>query len=161
MLQDLKIQGLGLLGVGLVGAGVLALGALTGGIGWGLAAAALGTGLAANELRTFNFSESETDPATGADLLLTAIGMGRSGSKPIPVKILPLMRQGAPWVAALRGYGRGRQSDFGFIVQRVGQRVSDAVGAYNAYWGLISDLLAKRTAQEVNYNFTRNLTGEK
>ncbi len=75
---------------------------------------------------------------TGTDLWGNFIGVGRHGGLRMPVKIVPLQRQGVPWTAALRGFGNGRQDDWGFVFERFRKKALDADKAgkllWNAWW---------------------------
>jgi hypothetical protein len=113
--------------------GTAIVGALTGGIGLLALGLGLGAGAAGKQLADFALVET-----TDTDIVGNFIGVGRHGSLRMPVKIIPLSRQGAPWVAALRGFGRGETDDIGFVFEGVWKRgtkrIVDAGSALARIW---------------------------
>lgn len=111
-----------------VGAAVVTTAVLTiatGGLGLFALGIGLGAGGAAKTLADYVLTET-----TGADIAGNFCGVGRHGGLRMPVKIIPLSRKGAPWVAAMRGFGRGENDGIGFVfegvIERGKQRFTDA-----------------------------------
>jgi len=112
---SLGLQGLGAVaagaGLGILGgaiAGGVGVGAVT--LGWGTIPGAIGGGLVG---AYYGYSVSRTvidsylQDAAGAGIWGCLVGRGRFGRNATPVDVLPLIRNGRPWTAGLRGWGIG------------------------------------------------------
>lgn len=127
------LKGLGLVaGVGLVTGGLTA-GALGAPLG-----IALGIGAALGGKSLVDFISNELYQT---DLVGLMVGNGQFGNTPSPVKIFPLTRYGAPWVASIRGWGQADERSWsGFVhegVNRLGHKADDAWYAFKRKWNIV------------------------
>ena len=108
--------------VGAAVAGTLLVGLLTGGVGFAALAAGIGTGVGANTMVDFLLQET-----TDTDITGNLVGVGRHGGLRMPIKIIPLSRQGMPWVGALRGFGIGEKDNYGFVLEGINRRFQRSI----------------------------------
>jgi hypothetical protein len=77
-------------------------------------------------------NEILTDVA-GTGLAGLFAGVGRYGGVAAPIKIFPLARMGAPWTAALRGFGETDRTSEGFLYE-VGRVGDQFLKRFNQRW---------------------------
>jgi hypothetical protein len=143
--DSLRIMQTGWLFGAAAAASVLAIGTIaTGGLlllGVGaLAAAGVGLGAAAGGKV---IADEVLKEGTGTGIMGNFIGNGIHGGLKMPVKIMPLMRQGVPFVASLRGYGRAKNRGLndivGLVFERLGEKAADIGEAYDFFWEALGD----------------------
>jgi hypothetical protein len=144
-LDCFQIMKAGWLFGGTAATGVVVLGAVATGLlvltGVG-ALAAIGIGLGAAAAGKVVSDEVLTE-ITGKDVIGNFMGLGRHGGLKLPVKIIPLMRMGTPWVAGLRGFGRdpkhGVDEVIGLVYERLKGKAADVGQALKFFVQQIND----------------------
>lgn len=161
--DSLRVMQTGWLFGGVAAASVLLIGGLlTGGLLWlgagAVTAVGLGVGAAAGGRI---IADEVLQEGTGTGIVGNFMGRGLHGGLRLPVKIMPLMRQGTPWVAALRGYGRSKDRGFDEIInlvyERLDGKVQDVGRALEFLWKQAGDARQGLADLERRYQENPNL----
>lgn len=81
---------------------------------------------------------------TGTGIVGNFIGNGIHGGLKMPIKIIPLMRMGTPWVAGLRGFGRSTKTGIddviGLVYERLKAKTLDVGSALAFFWDQLGEV---------------------
>jgi hypothetical protein len=127
---------------------------------------ALALGIGAT-LGAKTISDAVLKEITGTGMVGNLMGAGQYGNMPTPVKIMPLMRQGLPWVAGLDGFGEYKDRSLGFVLERLvntpANRLQKRVVYAGQAWDFMSELFRdahNESLQSFSERVNRSYGGE-